>query len=110
MQGASAHNPFKHTRRRLEQAMTDGPALHVPTALTEPFSPGVVVSGPGSVRGGADGSRPGWWGRGGPVLVEMCILLSRGAFHRRDVQLEVHARVQNARLGARGGAGRARLA
>ena len=51
-----------------------------------------------AVRGGG--------GRVGPVLVEMCILLSKGAFRPRDVQLEVPARVQNAHLAARG-AGRA---
>ena len=51
-----------------------------------------------AVRGGG--------GRVGPVLVEMCILLSKGAFRPRDVQLEVPARVQNAHLDARG-AGRA---
>ena len=40
------------------------------------------------------------------MLIEMCILLSRGAFCPREVRLEVPARVQSARLGARGGADR----
>ena len=48
------------------------------------------------------GAVRGWRGRVGPVLVEMCILLSKGAFRPRDVQLEVPARVQNAHLDAQG--------
>ena len=47
-----------------------------------------------AVRGGE--------GRVGPVIVEMCIMLSRGAFCTRDVRLKVPARVRSARLGARG--------
>ena len=73
--------------------------------FTEPFSPEVVVRGPGSARAGAV---RGWRGRVGPVLVEMCILLSKGAFRPRDVQLEVPVRVRSARLGARGRCGSAR--
>ena len=62
-------------------------------------------------RGGAGrcGRRPSEAvGRIGPVLVEMCISLSRGAFRPRDVQLEVPARVQNAHLDAQGRGGPAR--
>ena len=54
------------------------------------------------------GAVRGWRGRVGPVLVEMCILLSKGAFRPRDVQLEVPVRVRSARLGARGRCGSAR--
>ena len=52
-----------------------------------------------AVRGGE--------GRVGPVIVEMCILLSRGAFCTRDVRLKVPVRVQSARFGARGAGGAA---
>ena len=38
----------------------------------------------------------------GLLLVEMCILLSRGAFCTRERRLELHFRVRSARLGARG--------
>ena len=47
-----------------------------------------------AVRGGE-----GWVG---PVIVEMCIILSRCAFCTRDVRLKVPVRVQSAHLGARG--------
>jgi len=52
----------------------------------EPFSPGVVVRGPGPVRGGVGGAVRDSGRRVDPVLVEMCILLSRGAFRPRDVR------------------------
>ncbi len=38
----------------------------------------------------------------GPFLVEMCILLSRGAFCTREWRLELHFRVRSARLGVGG--------
>ena len=38
----------------------------------------------------------------GPPFVEMCILLSSGAFCTRERRLELHFRVRSARLGARG--------
>ena len=47
-----------------------------------------------AVRGGEE--------RVGPVIVEMCIMLSRGAFCTRDVRLKVLVRVQSARLGVLG--------
>ena len=53
-----------------------------------------------AVRGGE--------GRVGPVIVEMCIMLSRGAFCSRDVRLKVPVRVRSARLGARGPGGATR--
>ena len=38
----------------------------------------------------------------GLLVVEMCILLSRGAFCIRERRLELHFRARSARLGARG--------
>ena len=48
--------------------------------------------------GDAGGIRPGRWGRVGPVLVEMCILLSRRAFCTRAGTSNRTSRGQNAPL------------
>ena len=48
--------------------------------------------------GDAGGIRPGRWGRVGPVLVEMCILLSRRAFCTRAGTSNRTSRGQNASL------------
>ena len=76
---------------------------------TGPFSPGVVVRDRGRRGAVRAGAVRGGGGRVGPVLIERCILLSRGAFCPREVRLEVPARVQSARLDTQGsGPGRSR--
>ena len=86
----------------------EGDAVDPLTSSPNSLSPFLAGSRGPWAGGGAGGGRPGLRGRVGPVLVEMCILLSKGAFRPRDVQLEVPVRVRSARLGARGRCGSAR--
>ena len=89
----------------------EGDAVDPLTSSPNSLSPSRRESwsaGRGGGGGGGGGAVGGWGGRVGPVLVEMCILLSKGAFRPRDVQLEVPVRVRSARLGARGRCGSAR--
>ena len=62
----------------------------------------LLVGSPEMLRGGA-GAADAQDVIAGPLLVEMCIALSSGAFCTRERRLELHFRVRSARLGAREG-------
>ena len=64
----------------------------------------LLTGSPEMLRGGA-GAADAQDVIAGPLLVEMCISLSSGAFCTRERRLELHFRVRSARFGARGGAG-----
>ena len=57
-----------------------------------------LVGSPEMLRGGA-GAADAQDVIAGPLLVEMCISLSSGAFCTRERRLELHFRVRSARLG-----------
>ena len=58
----------------------------------------LLVGSPEMLRGGA-GATGARDAVAGPLLVEMCISLSSGAFCTRERRLELHFRVRSARLG-----------